>query len=389
MNRFNLKAILLILAALCMFIFCQWLQSSMLEPRRDMLLGRRTALPRALLHVGEYTAERAAGEDPPFVPGENRVDMADLPSRVTALSMGGLRGFLAIYLWIDAENSKNLRVHEDLLDKYHRIANLQPDYTSVWNFHAWNQAWNLSVQWADPERRWEWIRYGIEFLREGIRRNPRSVDLLETMGRIYQERIGENINLADRKYFTQRVIDEEDDHPLRIAHKWYRLARLMQDETGEPHSLFSKKVLHQRSAFAAHEYTKDITFRAIKELLSAVELQQQSQPSEAAERLAEGRRQLAFARRWWGRTINEWQRQLTQFPDDFNASLYIDGARKARGEVDDLLRRMTPDALVSHTEDLWVLGRSALSHRMLVAQNIYDEDEPEKYHGPPLPIEHK
>jgi hypothetical protein len=388
-KRFNPEVGLLILAAVCMFIVCQWLQSSFLEPRRDMLLGRRTALPRALLHVGEYTAERAAGEEPPFVPGENRVDMADLPSRVTALSMGGLRGFLAIYLWIDAENSKNIRVHEDLLDKYHRIANLQPDYTSVWNFHAWNQAWNLSVQWSDPERRWEWIRHGIEFLREGIRRNPRSVDLMETMGRIYQERIGENLNPVDRAYFTQRVIDEEGDHPLKIAHKWHRLARLMQDETGESHSLFSKKVLHQRSAFAAHEYTKGLTFKAIKELLHAVELQQQGQSTNAAERLAEGRRQLAFARRWWGRTIHEWQRQLTQYPDDFNASLYVDGARKARGEVDDLLRRMTPEALVRQAEDLMVLGRSALSHEMLVAQSMYDEDGPEEFHGPPLPVERK
>lgn len=350
------------------------------QSRRERVLTLRLAYD--LGNAAEYNSVLASGQRPLFDLGGERTRLSDLPSRAAALSLGGLRGFLAIYLWMDAESAKNTGDHQDLLDKYHRIADLQPDYTSVWDYHAWNQAWNLSVQWSSTERRWEWVRYGIEFLREGIRRNPKSVDLLETMGRIYEQRIAENLRADDRAYFTAQVIKEEGMHPLYRAYEWFRKAREAQDETGQNHSLFSKKVLHQRSCFAAHEYAKNLTAGAINALTETVELQKSGNAQAAAAKFRESRQALDQALAWWDRAVGDWGRQLAQYPDDFNATEFREGAKTAREEVQRLARTLTLEYLVKNTHDFEVRVNSAAGHRLLTARHIYQDNPPEKYQGP-------
>ena len=53
--------------------------------------------------MAAYDAARAAGEKPRLIPGEQTAGLADLPARTAALGLGGLRGALAIYLWIRVE----------------------------------------------------------------------------------------------------------------------------------------------------------------------------------------------------------------------------------------------------------------------------------------------
>lgn len=375
--------LLLLLAALVVFAGTVVYETRVLAGRRQELTGHRNTLGQSIAHAADYNAARAGGEQPLFVPGERNVSLTDVPSRTAALSLGGLRGFLAIYLWVDAESAKNRRVHDDLLDRYHRIAELQSDYPEVWEFNAWNMAWNVSVQWASAERRYEWIRHGIDFLAEGIRRNPRSVTLLEAMGRIYYQRIAHNVRQEDREYFIRRTIEEDGQHPLRIAHKWYVLARRIQDETGEKHFTYSYKVLHQQSAFAAHEYAKLLTQQALEPLARAAEAQRQGQTAEAQRLLAEGRAQLLVAGRWWTRAVEEWGRQRAQYPDDFNARLFGDGALTARGIVaEELLGRLTPQLLRDQPHDFRVIVDSALGLPLLTEDYIYESQGPAWFHVP-------
>ncbi len=235
---------LLLVAAAVVFCGTYFLETRVLEPKRLAMQGYTAALPRALVHAASYNSARSAGQRPRFIPGEERLDISDLPSRAAALSLGGLRGFFAIYLWMEAEDQKNLRIHDDLLDMYHRIASLQPDYPATWSFHAWNLAYNLSVQWSTSERRYEWVRHGIEFLAEGIRRNPTNVELLEKMGQIYYWKIGNNNNYGDRAYFSQQVVKDDGGSPMLLAYQWYDRARRIQDEAGVQHPMFARKVLH-------------------------------------------------------------------------------------------------------------------------------------------------
>ena len=39
---------------------------------------------------------------------------------------------------------------------------LQPNLDTVWDFHGWNLAYNISVQVKTPPERWQWVQRGIE-----------------------------------------------------------------------------------------------------------------------------------------------------------------------------------------------------------------------------------
>ena len=55
------------------------------------------------------------------------------------------------------------------------ITKLQPHFVTVWVHQAWNMAYNISIKFTDPADRWNWVRRGIELLRdEGCAITPTS-----------------------------------------------------------------------------------------------------------------------------------------------------------------------------------------------------------------------
>ncbi|MHC4553585.1 MAG: hypothetical protein ACYSUT_12605, partial [Planctomycetota bacterium] len=73
------------------------------------------------------------------------------------------------------------------------ITTLQPRFAAVWDFHAWNMAYNISVAIpnSQPEERWRWVRNGYELLRdEAIVKNPNNISLYRSLGWIFQHKIG-------------------------------------------------------------------------------------------------------------------------------------------------------------------------------------------------------
>ncbi|NIA21212.1 MAG: hypothetical protein GWP05_04415 [Anaerolineaceae bacterium] len=375
---------LLLVAAAVVFAITYFLETSILGPRRLAMQGYMAALPRALVHAASYNSARAAGERPRFIPGEQRLDISDLPSRAAALSLGGLRGFFAIYLWMQAENQKNLRIHDDLLDTYYRIASLQPDYPATWSFHAWNLAYNLSVQWSTPERRYEWVRHGINFLAEGIRRNPDSVELLEKMGQIYYWKIGNNNNADDRAYFSAQVVKDDGASPLLLAYEWYDRARRIQDEAGVPHPMFSRKILHGQACHAMHAYAKEVTRQALNRLRLAAEMQKAGPPDETAEAeaahrkaIAEefkaGRAALDKALGLWKTAGDEWESQKGRFPNDYNANIFGQGAYKAGQLLERFAEHMTVESLQKDPRSFLIRVKSAQGLDLLVKPFTYQE----------------
>jgi hypothetical protein len=58
------------------------------------------------------------------------------------------------------------------------ITKLQPRFAQVWGFHGHNMAYNISVLTNTPEERWDWVKAGIDLVRnEGLRYNPNDVVL--------------------------------------------------------------------------------------------------------------------------------------------------------------------------------------------------------------------
>lgn len=89
------------------------------------------------------------------------------------VAVGAFRGVVVNYLWIRANELKQAGKYYEAVDLARSITRLQPRFPRVWAFHAWNLAYNISVQTQTQEERWQWVNAGIRLLRdEAIPKNP-------------------------------------------------------------------------------------------------------------------------------------------------------------------------------------------------------------------------
>lgn len=119
----------------------------------------------------------------------------------TTVALGGFRGILADLLWVRSSRLQEEGRYFELVQLADWITKLEPRFTSVWAYHAWNLAYNISVLFQNPEDRWRWVRHGIHLLRdEGLRYNPGDARLLHELGWLFQHKIGGSTDDANRFY---------------------------------------------------------------------------------------------------------------------------------------------------------------------------------------------
>jgi hypothetical protein len=122
----------------------------------------------------------------------------------TTVALGGFRGLISNYLWIRANDLQ-------LDDKFFEAAQLadwitalEPHFTQVWLFQAWNMAYNISVKFKDFPDRWRWVERGIELLRDdGLRYNPNDVLIYRELAWFFQHKMGQNLDDANLYYKQQ------------------------------------------------------------------------------------------------------------------------------------------------------------------------------------------
>jgi hypothetical protein len=122
----------------------------------------------------------------------------------TTVALGGFRGLISNYLWIRANDLQ-------LDDKFFEAAQLaewitalEPTFTQVWLFQAWNMAYNISVKFKDFPDRWRWVERGIELLRDdGLRYNPNDVLIHRELAWFFQHKMGQNMDDANLFYKQQ------------------------------------------------------------------------------------------------------------------------------------------------------------------------------------------
>ncbi len=86
---------------------------------------------------------------------------------------GGLRAVLIDYLWIRSEKLKQKGKYFDLVQLANMICTLEARFPGVWGYHAWNLAYNVSVEKHTPAERWYWINAGIQLpARQGVEVQP-------------------------------------------------------------------------------------------------------------------------------------------------------------------------------------------------------------------------
>ena len=128
------------------------------------------------------------------------------------VAMGAFRGLVVDILWMRADKLKEEGQFFDAKQLAEWITILQPRFASVWEFQAWNMAYNISVAIpaTQPEQRWQWVKNGYELLRDdGIRLNPRSISLYRELGRIFQHKIGGVSDDAHKYYKLQLALAME------------------------------------------------------------------------------------------------------------------------------------------------------------------------------------
>ncbi|HMO49775.1 MAG TPA: hypothetical protein PKE26_02255 [Kiritimatiellia bacterium] len=119
----------------------------------------------------------------------------------TTVALGGFRGMIADILWMRASRLQHEGKYFELVQLADWITKLEPRFTEVWAYHAWNLTYNISVLFSDPSDRWRWVRHGITLLRdEGLRYNPDEPRLLFELGWFFQHKIGANFDDAHLYY---------------------------------------------------------------------------------------------------------------------------------------------------------------------------------------------
>jgi hypothetical protein len=124
------------------------------------------------------------------------------------IAMGAFRGVFVNFLWMRANDMKEAGKFYEAVQLSDSITRLQPRFPRVWVFHAWNLAYNISVETQTREERWEWVNAGIRLLRDrGIPANPNDMLLHKELGWIFLHKVGGFTDDAN-VYYKQQLAKE-------------------------------------------------------------------------------------------------------------------------------------------------------------------------------------
>lgn len=132
----------------------------------------------------------------------------DPASESMKLASLGLRGFAASLLWRKAEEFKRSHEWDRLSATLNQISNLQPHYENVWEHQAHNLSYNVSVEFDDYRQRYAWVKKGMDYLSEGVRRNRTAPRLIWYTGWFYGQKLG----MSDEQTQFRELFS--DDEPL-------------------------------------------------------------------------------------------------------------------------------------------------------------------------------
>ncbi|MEP0846464.1 MAG: hypothetical protein HRF50_06530 [Phycisphaerae bacterium] len=124
-------------------------------------------------------------------------------------AFGAFRGLITNIAFIRAEKYKEKGRFYDAMQLASWICKLQPRFPTVWEFQSWNMAWNISVTTFTPEERWNWVYNGAKLIRdEGLRYNPRAVNLYKQLAWIFVNKMSESVDefhLAYKRQWAWRM----------------------------------------------------------------------------------------------------------------------------------------------------------------------------------------
>jgi len=122
----------------------------------------------------------------------------------TTVALGGFRGLISNFLWIRANDLQNDDKYFEAAQLADWITDLEPHFSQVWVYQAWNMAFNISVKFKDFADRWRWVGSGIALLRDqGLRYNPDDILIHRELAWFFQFKIGGNLDDANMYYKSE------------------------------------------------------------------------------------------------------------------------------------------------------------------------------------------
>ncbi len=129
------------------------------------------------------------------------------------VATGAFRGLVVDALWMRADKLKEEGQFFDARQLAEWITILQPRFASVWEFQAWNMAYNISVAIPANQaaQRWRWVRNGYELLRDEAidKYKLKNLTLYRELARIFQHKIGGVSDDAHKFYKLQLAMAME------------------------------------------------------------------------------------------------------------------------------------------------------------------------------------
>ncbi len=126
-----------------------------------------------------------------------------------ALLLGGLRGPLVMFLWMNSESQKNEHNLEGVETQIEWIRLLQPEFDTVHLFQIWNKAYNLSVQMASLSNKYLTILGALDYAHSVDRQRPNDINIVAAIAQVYFDKLG---NSAEKDYYRRRVREETKPH---------------------------------------------------------------------------------------------------------------------------------------------------------------------------------
>jgi hypothetical protein len=95
-----------------------------------------------------------------------------VPTYIASLFFGAFRAVAVDILWIQLRKVEEEKRWYERREIIQMISYVQPRNPEVWSHLGWHSAYNVANGFTNPDEAWEWVKFGLLWLRRGIRTLP-------------------------------------------------------------------------------------------------------------------------------------------------------------------------------------------------------------------------
>lgn len=196
--------------------------------RSRYIVGAAVLLLALLLLLPFQSYIDARRESLELSSGESYLEDLPVGEFFATVALGGFRAVAVDAIWIRLERLQNERQFYEIPSLCRLISVLQPRFVEVWLFNAWNMAYNLSHSAETLDDAYQWIVDAINFLKKGIKRNPKAWSLYWYLGNVYYHKLA-TLRTPTTPYFRRKVKEETGKDSLEHAIEWFSKAVKLED----------------------------------------------------------------------------------------------------------------------------------------------------------------